>query len=146
MLFVSPCRYQHGLGRPARPYGDGVDQSCIRWLHRASGGSPRDRMSRRRSKHCARLDRSCGGRRHRTLAHCPDGSSSVSISSYQGTTALHMSAEEGHLATSKVLVEAGSNLNAVSCSGHTPLHLAAARGRGGVVRLFIEKGANVNRR
>lgn len=57
-----------------------------------------------------------------------------------------MSAEEGHLATSKVLVEAGSNLNAVSCSGHTPLHLAAAQGRGGVVRLFIEKGANVNRR
>lgn len=45
---------------------------------------------------------------------------------------------------SKLLVEAGADLDAVTCRGHKPLHAATGEGRWGTVRYFIEAGANPN--
>ncbi len=60
-------------------------------------------------------------------------------------TALHCSAAHGRLAVSKMLVEAGADLEAVTTgSGFTPLHIAAGFGHSEVMKMLIEAGANPN--
>ena len=61
--------------------------------------------------------------------------------------ALHMSAQEGHPAVCKVLVEAGADLEAAaSCEGFTPISLAAGEGHREVMSVLISAGANINSR
>lgn len=72
---------------------------------------------------------------------------SVSKANGDGCTALHNSIVKGHLAATELLVEAGSDLNAVEClHSATPLHYAARRGGRETVRVLIEAGADVNSR
>ena len=56
----------------------------------------------------------------------------VSIVGDGGYAALHISAQEGHLVTSKMLVDAGATLDAASVEGNKALHLAAQGGHLGV--------------
>ena len=61
--------------------------------------------------------------------------------------ALHMSARHGHLDITKLLMKAGSDLEAAtSPSGYTPLHNAAEKGHLGEMSALIKAGAKINRR
>lgn len=59
-------------------------------------------------------------------------------------TALHLAANEGHLAVTEVLLENEANKEAVTKMGRTPLHVAVLRGNTEIVKLLLEKGANIN--
>lgn len=64
-----------------------------------------------------------------------------------GFSALHMAAQEGHLAVTKMLVKAAADLDAkITTAGRTPLHLAAQEGHSEVVGVLIEAGTNPNNR
>ena len=65
-----------------------------------------------------------------------------------GASALHDgSAQLGHLAVSKMLVEAGADLDATTYQqGYTPLFLATDRNHSEVMSTLVEAGANPNRR
>jgi hypothetical protein len=56
---------------------------------------------------------------------------------------LHQAASAGDLASVKLLIENGADVNE-TVGGFTPLHKAAERGRKDVVELLIQKGADVN--
>jgi ankyrin repeat protein len=81
----------------------------------------------------------------------PCGSGEERIPSY--ATPLHYAAEAGDLATLKVLISAGANVNAATKRGETPLMYAALRRRSvhepesslpGNIELLIAAGADVN--
>ena len=57
-------------------------------------------------------------------------------------TALHVSAQEGRIAISEMLVEAGADLEAATTLGFTPLIVAATRGQSGVMTMLIEAGGD----
>lgn len=65
-----------------------------------------------------------------------------------GAAALHIATRDGNLPVTKVLVEAGANVEAVMSTalGSMPLHLAADGGHSEVTRLLIEGGADPNSR
>lgn len=63
-----------------------------------------------------------------------------------GYTALHLSAQDGHLAVTVDLVKAGADLDAKTLQGDTPLHLAAGEGQAGATAALIEAGADVDSR
>lgn len=81
---------------------------------------------------------------------------SPSLAGDDGCTALHYSAQQGHLAITKMLVEAGADLEAISSVvNHTPLHLAAKDDplivasqdrHSEVMNVLIMSGANLNSR
>ncbi len=63
-----------------------------------------------------------------------------------GFTPLHDAALAGNLATVRVLLENGADVNAgARDSGATPLYMAATMGREEVVSLLLEKGADPNK-
>lgn len=79
-----------------------------------------------------------------------NGASTAIVGDY-GLTALHLSALIGNLAVTKLLIEAGADLEAKAggASGEqasSPLHLASQQGHGEVVRALIDAGANINAR
>ena len=62
-----------------------------------------------------------------------------------GMTALHWTAVNGDLDTSRMLLYAGANLSAITRLGHyTPLHLASQHGQADVVKALLDAGANVH--
>lgn len=70
----------------------------------------------------------------------------MSVAADGGTTALHMSAQDGHLAVTLALIEAGAELDAWGVRGATPLHLASQYGHAKVVAALVEAGAEVDNR
>ena len=65
----------------------------------------------------------------------------------EGVTALHVSAKNGHVVVTLMLIRAGVDvgLSCFSSGGYTPLHLAAQNGRCVVMEVLIYAGADVNR-
>ncbi|CAM9206585.1 unnamed protein product [Ectocarpus sp. 12 AP-2014] len=65
----------------------------------------------------------------------------------EGVTALHVSAKNGHVVVTLMLIRAGVDvgLSCFSSGGYTPLHLAAQNGRCAVMEVLIYAGADVNR-
>lgn len=62
-----------------------------------------------------------------------------------GTTALHLAAEDGDLELAGLLIYAGADLNAGTRIGaYTPLHLASQNGNTGVVKALLAAGADVH--
>lgn len=59
-------------------------------------------------------------------------------------TALHVSAQHGHMAVTKMLLKAGSPLEAVDVKGCTPLHLAASQGHAEVMSVLIDAGGDID--
>lgn len=63
----------------------------------------------------------------------------------EGLSALHVAAREGHIPATRLLIDAGADVDEDSRGGETPLHFAAQGGRHNVVRLLIEAGAEPER-
>jgi ankyrin repeat protein len=62
-----------------------------------------------------------------------------------GLTALHLSAQNGHLEIVKLLLEHGADVKAkTELFCETTLHLAARNGHFEIVKLLLEHGADVN--
>ncbi|XP_013383238.1 trithorax group protein osa isoform X2 [Lingula anatina] len=62
-----------------------------------------------------------------------------------GRTVLHLAAQNGQAEVTKVLINAGCDINAVDSLGGTPLHRAAAQGHVEVVTLLLEEGCAYDR-
>lgn len=71
---------------------------------------------------------------------------SASRAADDGCSALHLSAENGHLAVTVDLVKAGASLNARCDDGSAPLHLAAQSRHREVTVALIVAGADVDSR
>ena len=56
---------------------------------------------------------------------------------------LHWSCKLARIDMARVLIEAGSDVNARSHSGQTPLHLAAQTGKGEVIDLLLRCGKKI---
>lgn len=64
-----------------------------------------------------------------------------------GMTLLHWTASCGYEELTKVLVEAGLDVNAVDVNGETPLHAATNRGAGvEILKILLDAGANMEAR
>lgn len=63
---------------------------------------------------------------------------------FVGYTALHVAALFGKTEIVRLLIVAGSDVNAPDSSGSTPLHLSASIGSVDVVRLLLDNGAELN--
>ena len=61
-----------------------------------------------------------------------------------GLTPLLFAARDGRLASAKVLLDAGADINIVTPDRHTPLIIALSSGHFDVAGLLIERGADVN--
>lgn len=59
-----------------------------------------------------------------------------------GTTALHVAAAAGNVATIKVLLTNGANLDGRDAMGRTPLHLATINGHKDVLDVLLQMGAS----
>lgn len=72
----------------------------------------------------------------------------LSIASDFEFTALHIAAQEGHLAVTEMMALAcdAADLEAVTYEGFTPLHVAVQVGALALMRVLIESGSNVNSR
>lgn len=61
-----------------------------------------------------------------------------------GSTPLHAAAEEDDEEIVKMLIEYGSDVNAVDANNATPLHMAARRRRFKIMKVLLEAGADVS--
>jgi ankyrin repeat protein/serine/threonine protein kinase len=61
-----------------------------------------------------------------------------------GSTPLHIAAQEGYAEIVKILLERGADPNTENKDGWTPLHIAAKEGHVDVVRVLLERGAYPN--
>jgi ankyrin repeat protein len=61
-----------------------------------------------------------------------------------GLTPLLFAARDGKIASARVLIDAGADINLVDPDRHTPLILALSNGQLDVAALLIERGADVN--
>ena len=64
---------------------------------------------------------------------------------YQGRTALHVAAIEGHIEVASTLIsKATLLLHQVDKDGRTPLHLASANGHRDLLTIMIGQGAEID--
>ena len=62
-----------------------------------------------------------------------------------GLTALHFAARQGAMSTAKVLVDAGTDINAISAAdGNTPIVIATINGQFDLANYLLDHGANPN--
>ena len=66
----------------------------------------------------------------------------VNSSFKEGWTALHLAAQTGDTAITRLLLEAGAPINAANMIGLTPLHSAAISGHVEVTNYLITRGAH----
>jgi ankyrin repeat protein len=59
---------------------------------------------------------------------------------------LHIAAQTGDVAMTRLLLDAGAEVDGLDVDESTPLHVAALRRKAPVVRLLLDRGADVNRR
>jgi uncharacterized protein len=63
----------------------------------------------------------------------------------EGRTPLHLACFNGHLDTTKKLLEYGAHINAEDCDGNTALDLAKKSNRAAITELLIDKGGISNK-
>lgn len=69
----------------------------------------------------------------------------LSLFCYQGRTALHVAAFEGHIEVASTLIsKATLLLHQVDKDGRTPLHLASANGHKDLLTIMIGQGAEID--
>ena len=61
-----------------------------------------------------------------------------------GSTALHLAASSGDVASARALLDRGAEINDAAAEGYSALVLAAFAGNGPVARLLVERGADPN--
>ena len=66
----------------------------------------------------------------------------VNTRNNEGESLLHGAAQDGHVATMKLLIRRGCKVDVVDARGLTPLHSAAAQGQTKAVRELIRNGAS----
>jgi hypothetical protein len=77
--------------------------------------------------------------------HLLDAGVSVSKVDKHRRTPLHISAENGHEALARLLVDRGADVSAVGGEDRwTPLHFAAKKGHEALARLLVDRGADVS--
>ena len=65
------------------------------------------------------------------------------VGGYGGMTALTLAAREGHIETTKALLDGGADINQVSAGDHTvPLLMAAINGQFDLAMMLLERGAD----
>jgi hypothetical protein len=78
------------------------------------------------------------------VKHCLIAGADVNAKNADGTTALMLASQQGHLAVVQNLLSAKADVNIQAGSGNTALILAAQEGHQDVVQALIAAGANVN--
>ncbi|CAM5103218.1 unnamed protein product [Eretmochelys imbricata] len=68
----------------------------------------------------------------------------IKSKTFEGTCALHLSANHGCLESVNVLLEAGAETNDVTYEETTPLFLAVENGHPEIIKLLLQHGANIN--
>ncbi|XP_065446788.1 ankyrin repeat and SOCS box protein 3 isoform X9 [Chrysemys picta bellii] len=68
----------------------------------------------------------------------------IKSKTFEGTCALHLSANNGCLESINVLLEAGAETNDVTYEETTPLFLAVENGHPEIIKLLLQHGANIN--
>jgi len=143
------------LQRVGHHHGFGLRGNVIR--QRGGGGREDDEdvLSRQRSRGDAstaagrrilskRLRRAAaGGSVKEVEAVLADGSDPHGVD-LAGFTALHLTAEQGHIGVAQLLVAKGAEPDARdSMAGRTPLHVAAVRGNPVMIDLLVRAGADI---
>jgi len=72
------------------------------------------------------------------------GANSNYASTVHGVTALHLAAQEGHIAIVGTLINAGGDVNSTRDDETSVLQLASERGHDLIVHKLVDTGANVN--
>ncbi len=78
----------------------------------------------------------------RFLLDVPQVKDLVNMRERGGLRPLHMSAVNGHVVVTKLLLEAGAEVNMVSALGATPLHMASMRGQWDVARELLRASSD----
>ncbi|XP_036847283.1 ankyrin repeat and SOCS box protein 3 [Manis javanica] len=78
------------------------------------------------------------------LIHADSSENYIKIKTFEGFSALHLAASQGHWKIIQILLEAGADPNATTLEETTPLFLAVESGHIDVLRLLLRHGANVN--
>ncbi|XP_019363528.1 PREDICTED: ankyrin repeat and SOCS box protein 3 [Gavialis gangeticus] len=78
------------------------------------------------------------------LIHSAPSDDYVKSKTFEGTCALHLSANRGCLESISILLEAGADPNEVTYEATTPLFLAVENGHSEAVKLLLRYGANIN--
>ncbi|XP_012582889.1 PREDICTED: ankyrin repeat and SOCS box protein 3 isoform X2 [Condylura cristata] len=68
----------------------------------------------------------------------------IKTKTFEGLSALHLAASQGHWKIVQILLEAGADPNETTLEETTPLFLAVENGQIDVLRLLLRRGANVN--
>lgn len=84
--------------------------------------------------------------KHNVLKVLLDAGAPTSYTNDKGENLLHIACQRQSLATTRVLLDAGLDVNATDNSKNAPLHYAASKGRNNIdlCALLVDKGANVN--
>ncbi len=80
----------------------------------------------------------------RFLLDLPQVKDLVNMRERGGLRPLHMSTVNGHVVATKLLLEAGAEINMVSALGATPLHMASMRGQWDVARELLRASADTS--
>ncbi len=80
----------------------------------------------------------------RTLLSAADAQSLMNYQDENGSSPLHLAAENGHASVTAQLIEARCNVDLQDENGATPLHIAAENGHASVTEQLIEARCNVN--
>ena len=70
----------------------------------------------------------------------------INAKDWDGTTALHASAQAGEAEAAVLLLERGADANVRSNYEDTPLHVAASEGRVATIEVLLSKGASPHAR
>jgi ankyrin repeat protein len=67
----------------------------------------------------------------------------VSTQDLEGSTALHLAADQGHREIINLLIDRGAEVGLVDKLGRTPLHRSARLGYGAATKLLVDRGSVV---
>jgi ankyrin repeat protein len=78
-----------------------------------------------------------------TVAVLLDKGAVVSTQDLEGSTALHLAANQGHREIINLLIDRGAEVGLVDKLGRTPLHRSARLGYGAATKLLVDRGSVV---
>ena len=134
-----------GCGGPSMSYEDALNTQNIEELklHIAAGGDV-NRMIVNGPVVRTPLYYAAMGRHNELVGILIDAGADVNVK-YDDGPLLHLAVWQGMKSTIEILIEKGTDVNAMDINGNTPLHIAAPSGNDlYLVKLLVNKGADVN--